>query len=91
MYQAPFFTVRPTTTTSTPHHAPRRLSYQGSPTIQVWPKSNLLHLHSGSEKQIQGIRSDRVPEELWTQVRNIAQEVVIKTISHASKVMLKIL
>ena len=29
---------------------------------------------------IQGIRSDRVPEELWTGVHNIVQEVVIKTI-----------
>ena len=85
MYQAPFFTVRPTTTTSTPHHAPRRLSYQGSPTIQVWPKSNLLHLHSGREKQIQGIRSDRVPEELWTQVCDIVQEAVIKTITKKCK------
>ena len=25
-------------------------------------------------KQIQGIRSDRVPEELWTKVHNIFQE-----------------
>ena len=36
--------------------------------IQVWPKSNPLQLYSGSDKQIQGIRSDRVPEELWTEV-----------------------
>ena len=28
----------------------------------------------------QGIRSDRVPEELWTEVHNIVQEAVIKTI-----------
>ena len=28
----------------------------------------------------QGIRSDRVPEELWTEVRDIVQEEVIKTI-----------
>ena len=28
---------------------------------------------SGSDKQIQGIRFDRVPEELWTEVRNIVQ------------------
>ena len=34
----------------------------------------------GSGKKIQGIRSDRVPEELWTEVRNVVQEVVIKTI-----------
>ena len=29
---------------------------------------------------MQGIRSDRVPEELWTEVRDIVQEAVIKTI-----------
>ena len=31
--------------------------------IQVWPRSNPLWLYSGSDKEIQGIRSDRVPEE----------------------------
>ena len=36
-------------------------------------------------KQIQGIRSDRVPEELWTEVRDIVQEAVIKTISNKNK------
>ena len=36
---------------------------------------------SGSDKQIQGIRSDsRVPEELRTEVCDIAQETGIKTI-----------
>ena len=34
---------------------------------------------SGSDKQIQGIRSDRVPEELWTMIRDMAQEAMIKT------------
>ena len=34
---------------------------------------------SGGDEQIQRIRSDRVPEELWMEVRNI-QEAVIKTI-----------
>ena len=29
--------------------------------------------------QIQGIRSDRVPEELWMEVHDIVQEAVIKT------------
>ena len=29
---------------------------------------------------IQGIRSDRMPEELWTEVCNIIQEAVIKAI-----------
>ena len=32
---------------------------------------NPLQLYSGSDKQIQGIRSDTVPEELWTEVHNI--------------------
>ena len=32
-------------------------------------------------KQIQGIRSDRVPEELWTEAHDIVQEAVIKAIS----------
>ena len=36
--------------------------------LQTWPKSNPLWLYSGSDKQIQGIRSDRVPEEPWTEV-----------------------
>ena len=35
---------------------------------------------SKSGKQIQGIRSDRVSEELWTEVHNIVQEAVIKSI-----------
>ena len=33
----------------------------------------------------QGIRSDRVPEELWTEVHNIVQEAVTKTISNKNK------
>ena len=43
-------------------------------------KSNVLQLCSGSEKYIQGIRSDRVPEELWMDVHDIVQETGIKTI-----------
>ena len=31
-------------------------------------------------KKIQGIRSNRVPEELWMKVRDIVQKTVIKTI-----------
>ena len=31
---------------------------------------------------IQGIRSDSVPEEPWTEVHNIVQEAVIKKIYH---------
>ena len=62
-----------------------QLSHQGSPTIQVWPKSNPLYLQSGNDKQIQGIRSDRVPEELWTEVHDIVPEAVIKTITKKKK------
>ena len=32
-----------------------------------------------SDKEIQGIRSDRVTEEVWTEVPNIVQEAVMKT------------
>ena len=42
-------------------------------------------LYSGSDKQIQGVRSDRVPEELWTEVRDIVQEAGIKTIPKKKK------
>ena len=38
-----------------------------------------------SEKWIQGIRFDRVPEELWTEVCDIVQEAVIKTIPRKKK------
>ena len=31
------------------------------------------------------IRSDRVPEDLWTEVRDIVQEAVIKTIPKKKK------
>ena len=34
---------------------------------------------------IQGIRSDRVPEELWTELHNIRQEAVIKIIPKKKK------
>ena len=40
---------------------------------------------SGSDKQIQGIRPDRVPEELWTEVHDTVQEAVIKTIPKKKK------
>ena len=33
----------------------------------------------------QGIRSDRVPEELWKEVRDTVQEAVIKTIPKKKK------
>ena len=38
-----------------------------------------------SNKQIQGIRSDRVPEELQTEVHDIVQETLIKTIPKKKK------
>ena len=40
---------------------------------------------SGSDKRIQGIRSDTVPEEIWTEVCDIVQEAVIKTILKKKK------
>ena len=36
-------------------------------------------------RKSQGIRSDRVPEELWMEVRDIVQEAVIKTIPKKKK------
>ena len=48
-------------------------------------KSNPLQLYSGSDKQIQGIWSDRVPKELWMEVHDIVQEAVIKTILKKKK------
>ena len=38
-----------------------------------------------SDKQIQGIRSDRMPEELWAEICDIVQEAVIKTIPKKKK------
>ena len=38
-----------------------------------------------NDKEIQGIRSDKVPEELWMEVHDIIQEAVIKTISKKKK------
>ena len=42
-------------------------------------------IYSGNEKRIQGIRSDRVPEELWTEVHDNVQEAVVKTIPKKKK------
>ena len=50
----------------------------------VWPKSYPLLLYGGGDKYIQRIRSDRAPEELWTEVHNV-HEVVIKTIPKKKK------
>ena len=46
---------------------------------------NPLKLYNGSDKQIQGIRADSVPEELWMEVRDIVLEAVIKTIPKKKK------
>ena len=35
--------------------------------------------------RFKGFRSDRVPEELWTEIHDNVQEVVIKTISKKKK------
>ena len=43
-------------------------------------------IYSGSDKQIQRIRSDRVPEKLWTEGHDIVQKAVFKTI-HKKKEM----
>ena len=42
-------------------------------------------MYSGSDKYIQGIKYDRVPEELWTEVHDTVQEAVIKTIPKKKK------
>ena len=40
-----------------------------------------LWLYSGKDKEIKGLDLiDRMPEELWTEVHDIVQEAVIKTI-----------
>ena len=62
----------------------------GSPTFQADALTSELpgnpsQLYSGSDKQIQGIRSDRVHEDLWTEIPDIVQEAVIKTIPKKKK------
>ena len=44
-----------------------------------------LWLYSGRDEYIQGTRYDRGPEELRTEVHNIVQEVVTKTIPKKKK------
>ena len=52
----------------------------------MWPKPYPLRLHSGSDKQIQGLDLiDRVPKELSIEVSDIVQEAVIKTILKKKK------
>ena len=54
--------------------------------MQVWPKSNPLWLYSGSDKWFKGLdQIDRVPKVLWTEVRDIVQVTVIKTILKKKK------
>ena len=47
--------------------------------------NKILYHYTGSDKQIQGIKPDSVPEELWTEVCNIVKEAVIKTIPKKKK------
>ena len=55
-------------------------------TLRIIQWNYTLYNPLGSDKQIQGLDLiDRVPEELWTEVRNIVQEAVIKTISKEKK------
>ena len=54
--------------------------------MQIWSKSNPLWLYSRSDKWFKGLDLiDRVPEELWTEVRDIVLEAVIKTIPKKKK------
>ena len=46
---------------------------------QVEGSLNIKRLFLIKGNQIQGIKSDRVPEELWTEVPDIVEEAVIKT------------
>ena len=47
-------------------------------------QKDLCH-HATEVRNIQGIRSNRVPEELWTEFHNIVQEAVTKTIPKKKK------
>ena len=53
--------------------------------ISTTVAKNPLQLYGGSDKQIQGIRSDRLPEELWMETSDIVQEAGIKTIPKKKK------
>ena len=44
-----------------------------------------LLLYNGGKEQIQQIKSDRVPEELWTEVCNYVWESVTETITKKKK------
>lgn len=40
---------------------------------------------SGSDKQSKGVRADRVPEELWMEIRDTVQEAMMKTVPEMKK------
>ena len=52
----------------------------GKTTKQFWYDINQIPYDTQWKWQIQGIRSDGMPEELWTEICNIVQETVIKVI-----------
>ena len=62
-----------------------KLKKIGKPTRAFRYDLNQIPYNYTMETQIQGIRSDRVPEELWTAVHDIAQEAVIKIIPKKKK------
>ena len=47
--------------------------------------NQIPYVYTVEVRNSQGIRSDRVPEELWTDVHDIVQEAVIKTIPKKKK------
>ena len=54
--------------------------------LQVWPKSNSLWYTVEVTNRFKGLDLiDRVPDELWTEARDIVQEAVIKTIPKKKK------
>ena len=54
--------------------------------ILVWPKSNSLWLYSEVRNRFKGLDLiDRVPDELWMEVRDTVEETGIKTIPKKKK------
>ena len=65
-----------------------RFKKVGKTNIPFWYDLNLIpyvYTDSVSDKYIQGVRSDRVPEELQKEVHNTAQDAVIKIIPKKKK------
>ena len=61
-------------------------SRENHQTIQVWPKSIPYDYTVKVRNRFKGLDLiERVPEELWTEVRDIVQESVIKTIPKKKK------